>query len=93
MRMRGATLPGGAAPMKDVGAPSVADERMWAMFLLLEHNDDAVLTRVVERRICELRRILRQEKLPGDSVTLQHELAALERVMHRLHESCYDVTC
>lgn len=63
------------------------------MFLLLEHNDDAVLTRVVDRRICELRRMLRQDKLPDERNQLQHELAALERVMHRLHEACYDVTC
>jgi hypothetical protein len=63
------------------------------MFLLLEHNDDAVLTRLVDRRICELRRMLRQDKALEDRTLLEHELAALERVMHRLHEACYDVTC
>lgn len=62
------------------------------MFLLLEHNDDAVLLRVVERRVCELRTALRQASMDSRS-ELEHELASLERIRHRLHEACYDVTC
>ncbi len=63
------------------------------MYLLLEHNDDAVLTRIVDRRICELRRALRQSGTIDGRIELEHELASLERIMHRLHEACYDVTC
>lgn len=64
------------------------------MFLLLEHNDDAVLAALVDRRICELRRGLRNATPDEQDRELrERELAALERVMHRLHESRYDVTC
>lgn len=64
------------------------------MFLLLEHNDDAVLATLVDRRICELRRGLRNARPEDEGRELREkELAALERVMHRLHESSYDVTC
>jgi len=64
------------------------------MFLILEHNDDAILAKLVDRRICELRTMLhRNEGEDHCCHDVEHELAALERVMHRLHEASYDVRC
>ena len=62
------------------------------MYLIIEHNDDAVLARLIDRRICELRSMLREE---NDECChdIEHELAVLERLMHRLHEASYDVRC
>jgi hypothetical protein len=63
------------------------------MFLLMEHNDDAVLATLVERRVCELQRVLRRLAAGERRTTLERELAALQRILHRLHESSYDVMC
>jgi hypothetical protein len=63
------------------------------MFLLIERNDDAVLGTLVERRICELRTVLRRYPKGEHREALEREKAALERVLHRLHEAAYDVMC
>ncbi len=63
------------------------------MFLLIERNDDAVLATLVERRLCELRRTLRRMPAGEHREALEREKISLERVLHRLHEACYDVTC
>lgn len=63
------------------------------MFLILEHNDDAILTKLVDRRICELKAMLRRPETDDCSCEVEHELAALERIVHRLNEASYDVRC
>jgi hypothetical protein len=63
------------------------------MFLILEHNDDAILAKLVDRRICELRTILRRHENEGCCHDAEHELSAMERIQHRLHEASYDVRC
>jgi hypothetical protein len=63
------------------------------MYLMLDRNDDAVLAVAVERRMTELNRALRRMKAEADRRDLAAELEALERVLHRLHEASYDVTC
>jgi len=63
------------------------------MFLLLERNDDALLAALVDRRICELRRVLRRHAAGERREELRRELETLDRVLHRLHEASYDVMC
>lgn len=63
------------------------------MFLMLEHNDDAILAKLVDRRICELKAMLRRQEADDCCHDVECELAALERIMHRLNEASYDVRC
>lgn len=62
------------------------------MYLIIEHNDDAILAKLVDRRICELRTMLRDES-DESCHEIEQELAVLERLVHRLHEASYDVRC
>lgn len=63
------------------------------MYLELNHKEREQLIELVESRLCEIGSEIRRSRISKYHDELKESQEALHRLLHRLHESAYDVTC